>query len=143
MKKALGFIETVGKAAAIEAMDTAVKAAEVELSGLENSRGNGRMTVTLAGEVSAVKAAVEASIRSVANMGGIVFASSVIARPSDELEHMLTEGLHEKERETEDTAVKESEERMVSCNLCQDPNCQGFAENQKVKCIHYVELMKK
>lgn len=39
MKKALGFIETVGKAAAIEAMDTAVKAAEVELSGLENSRG--------------------------------------------------------------------------------------------------------
>ena len=81
MKKALGFIETVGKAAAIEAMDTAVKAAEVELSGLENSRGNGRMTVTLAGEVSAVKAAVEASIRSVANMGGIVFASSVIARP--------------------------------------------------------------
>lgn len=143
MKKALGLIETVGKAAAIEAMDTAVKAAEVELSGLENSRGNGRMTVTLAGEVSAVKAAVEAAIRSVTNMGGTVFASSVIARPSDELEHMLTEGLHEKERETEETAVKESEERMVSCNLCQDPNCPRVRGEPKVKCIHYVELMKK
>lgn len=70
MKKALGFIETVGKAAAIEAMDTAVKAAEVELSGLENSQWHRAcMTVTLAGEVSAVKAAVEASIRSVAQYG--------------------------------------------------------------------------
>ena len=114
------------------------------MSGLENSRGNGRMTVTLAGEVSAVKAAVEASIRSVANMGGIVFASSVIARPSDELEHMLTEGLHEKERETEDTAVKESEGReWFPVIFAKIQTVKGSRRNQKVKCIHYVELMKK
>ena len=57
---ALGLIETVGLAAAIEALDAALKMADVTALEIENSRGSGRQTVKIAGSVSAVKAAVEA-----------------------------------------------------------------------------------
>ncbi|WP_165445407.1 BMC domain-containing protein [Bacilliculturomica massiliensis] len=91
MEKALGLIELVGKAAAVVAMDTAIKTADVALAGLESSRGGGRMTVKLQGGVSAVKMAVEAAVRSVEDMGGAVFAVKVIPSPSDELGIMLSQ----------------------------------------------------
>ena len=62
MNQALGLIETVGKVAAVTAMDAAVKAADITLISLENSRGQGRMCAKFVGEVSAVKAAVEAGV---------------------------------------------------------------------------------
>ena len=43
--KAVGLIETIGLAAAIEAADAAVKAANVTLLGYENTRGGGMITV--------------------------------------------------------------------------------------------------
>lgn len=142
MEKALGLMELVGKIAAIEAMDAAIKAADVELVGLENSRGNGRMTVKLAGEVSAVKAAVEAAENSVTNMGGLVFAKKIIARPSDELRKMLTENSHV-ERTTVQITEEETIDKEPSCNLCSDPHCTRVRGEARVKCIHYKELSKK
>ena len=89
MANAVGLIETVGKVAAIEAMDTAAKSADIKIVGLENSRGGGRLTAKFEGEVSAVQTAVETAIQRVRFIGGIVYAAKVIARPSEELEVML------------------------------------------------------
>lgn len=114
MKEAFGFIETVGKIAAIEAMDTAVKAADVTLAGLENSRGSGRMTVKVTGEISAVKAAVEAAIASVQGIGGAVYAHKVIASPSEELEKMLADTMGKRDETSwyagDRTGTKDAEE---------------------------------
>lgn len=127
MKAALGLIETVGKIAAVEAMDAAAKAADVSLTGLENSRGAGRMTVKIEGEVSAVKAAVEAAVSAVETLNGVVFAQKIIARPSDQLEKIL--------HKTELDAVPPL--KQATCNLCGDPDCKRIRGEARAKCIHY------
>lgn len=82
---ALGFIETKGLLAAIEAADAMLKAAEVRL--LEkNLAGGGLVTISIAGEVAAVKAAVDAAVASIDRIPGTCLVSQhVIARPDVEL----------------------------------------------------------
>ena len=77
---ALGFIETQGFTAVFEAIDSACKAANVEVIGKEKL-GGGYITVVIKGDVAAVKAAVEAGASKVAGLGKLI-ASHVIARPS-------------------------------------------------------------
>ena len=81
--KALGLIETYGYIGAIEAADTAVKAAYVELSAVEKVKG-GLVTVQLIGDVGAVKAAVDAGVQKCKALG-VYVSSHVIARPDSEL----------------------------------------------------------
>ena len=88
MSTALGLIETVGLAAAIEALDVALKTADVTVREIENSRGEGRQTVKIVGSVSAVQAAVQAGAAAAERVSG-VYAVKVIARPSDELERFM------------------------------------------------------
>lgn len=78
--KALGMIETVGLAAAIEAADTAVKSANVTLVGYELTKGGGMVTVKFEGDVGAVKAAVEAGVIAAERVGK-VFSKHIIPRP--------------------------------------------------------------
>lgn len=82
MQEALGLVETVGISTAIEVADVMVKAANVSLLELENSRGSGYMTVKIVGDVGAVKAAVDAAKAAGIKYGNFVSAS-VIARPAD------------------------------------------------------------
>jgi microcompartment protein CcmL/EutN len=77
---ALGFIETQGFTAVFEAIDSACKAANVEVIGKEKL-GGGYITVIVKGDVAAVKAAVEAGSAKVQGLGKLI-ASHVIARPS-------------------------------------------------------------
>ena len=49
--KALGIIETVGMAAAVEAADSCVKSANVTLIGYELTRGRGLVTIKIEGNV--------------------------------------------------------------------------------------------
>ena len=77
---ALGFIETQGFTAVFEAIDTACKAANVEVVGREKL-GGGYITVIIRGDVAAVNAAVEAGQAKVADLGKLI-AAHVIARPS-------------------------------------------------------------
>jgi ethanolamine utilization protein EutM len=79
MAEALGMIETKSFAALIEAADAMVKAARVELVGYEKT-GGGFVTAVVRGDVAAVKAAVEAGVRSAEKVGEIV-AVHVIPRP--------------------------------------------------------------
>ncbi|SDF56460.1 BMC domain-containing protein [Sporolituus thermophilus] len=81
---ALGMIETVGLAAAIEAADAAVKAASVTLLGYELTRGGGLVLVKLIGDVGAVKAAVAAGAQSAQKVNK-VWSTHVIARPHREV----------------------------------------------------------
>ncbi|MGK0468157.1 BMC domain-containing protein [Clostridium sp.] len=76
---ALGLIEVYGYLGAIEAADAALKAADVNLIGCEIVRG-GLVTVKIEGDVSSVKAAVEAAEVAIIKLNVLV-ASHVIARP--------------------------------------------------------------
>ncbi|SIN67031.1 BMC domain-containing protein [Acetomicrobium flavidum] len=88
IKLALGFIETIGLVAAIAAADAALKAADVSLIGRENSQG-GMMTVKIAGNVSAVKAALSAA-KAVSERVNRVWSIDVIPRPGQGIGGMLT-----------------------------------------------------
>jgi len=86
---ALGLVETKGLLAAIEGADAMLKAANVGL--LEkNLAGGGLVTVTVAGEVGAVKASVDAAVAAVQRIKGAVLVSAhVIARPDGELSRII------------------------------------------------------
>ena len=84
-RKALGVVETFTAASAILAADAAVKAANVSLIEVRVARGmGGKCFVTMTGEVSDVKAAVEAGAR-IAAKDGVLIGTEVIANPHPEL----------------------------------------------------------
>jgi carbon dioxide concentrating mechanism protein CcmO len=84
---AIGFIETQGFTAVIEAIDTACKAANVDVLGREKL-GGGYITVTIKGDVAAVNAAVEAGKAKVEGLGKLI-AAHVIPRPSQSVLGLL------------------------------------------------------
>ena len=87
---ALGLIETQGFTAVFEAIDSACKAANVEVVGKEKL-GGGYVTVIIKGDVAAVKAAVEAGKTKVEGLGNLI-AAHVIPRPSAAVLSLLPKG---------------------------------------------------
>jgi microcompartment protein CcmL/EutN len=87
---ALGFIETQGFTAVFEAIDSACKAANVEVVGKEKL-GGGYITIVVRGDVAAVKAAIEAGKSRVDGLGKLI-AAHVIARPSAAVLSLLPKG---------------------------------------------------
>lgn len=85
--QALGFIETQGFTAVFEAVDTACKAAQVDVVGKEKL-GGGYVTIVLRGDVAAVRAAVDAARPKVEGLGKLI-AAHVIARPSQSVLALL------------------------------------------------------
>jgi microcompartment protein CcmL/EutN len=80
---AIGMIETQGLTAVIEAIDTACKAANVEIIGREKL-GGGYITVVIKGDVAAVKAGIEAGRAKIDQLGlGKLIAAHVIPSPSE------------------------------------------------------------
>ena len=88
MNKALGLIETIGLISAIEAADAAVKAANVTLLGYENTKGSGKITIKIVGDVGAVQAGVAAGVAAASRVGA-VYGQRVIPRPSDEIDALI------------------------------------------------------
>lgn len=84
----LGTIEVLGLPAAVEAADVACKTADVSLIGYETTDGMGMVAVKIEGQVSAVQAAVAAASVAAGKVSK-VFATSVIPRPSDQLESVV------------------------------------------------------
>ncbi len=82
-KQALGMIETRGLVGSIEAADAMVKAAKVSLFGKEKATG-GLVTMYVAGEVGAVKAATDAGAAAARRVGELV-SVHVIPRPHDQV----------------------------------------------------------
>lgn len=81
--QALGLIEVIGYPAAIEAADAALKASNVQLSGVSKV-GSGIMTVQLFGDVGAITAAVQAGGQAAERIGK-VRATHVIPRVDESL----------------------------------------------------------
>ncbi len=75
MQHALGLIETRGLVAAIEAADAMVKAAKVKFLGRQKVKG-GLVAVMVAGDVGAVKAAVDAGAAACQRVGQMVSVMS-------------------------------------------------------------------
>jgi carbon dioxide concentrating mechanism protein CcmO len=78
---AVGLIETQGFTAVFEAVDTALKAASVEVIGREKL-GGGYITVVIKGDVAAVQAAIDAAKTRVEGLGRLI-AAHVIPSPSE------------------------------------------------------------
>ena len=78
---AVGLIETQGFTAVFEAVDTALKAAAVEVVGREKL-GGGYITVVIRGDTAAVQAAIDAAKEKVDGLGRLI-AAHVIPSPSE------------------------------------------------------------
>jgi ethanolamine utilization protein EutM len=79
--ESLGLIEVKGLVPALEAADTALKAANIRLVSRANV-GMGLISVTFSGEVAAVKSALEAAAGAAAKIGEVV-SSGIIAKPEE------------------------------------------------------------
>lgn len=89
---ALGLIESIGLGTAAAALDAAIKTADVTCVGVEKVIGVGAMvsvTITIAGDVSAVKASVEAA-EIAGNKVGTVVSCSVIPRPHSDVRKLVS-----------------------------------------------------
>lgn len=86
-KAAVGFIETRGLIAVIEAADTAVKAASVELMGFEQI-GGGMVAVRFSGDVASVQVAVQAAVQAARQMGEVA-SHHVIPAPHADVFDLL------------------------------------------------------
>ena len=84
---ALGMVETIGFIGAVEAADAMVKAARVALTGTERV-GGAYVTVTVRGDVGAVKAAVEAGAAAARRVGKLV-SVHVIPMPYRQVEAII------------------------------------------------------
>ena len=87
MQEALGLIETRGLVAAIEAADAMVKAANVKFLGRQKVKG-GFIAIMVAGDVGAVKAAIDVGAAACKRVGEMVSAH-VIPRPHGDIDKIL------------------------------------------------------
>lgn len=85
--EALGMIETKGFVCMLEAVDTMLKAANVEMVGWDKV-GSGLVTSFIVGDVGAVKAAIDAGAQAASKLGEVV-SVEVIPRPHEELNSVL------------------------------------------------------
>jgi len=133
IKYALGMIEIVGLAAAIEAADTALKTANVELLGYEFSKGGGLVVVKIQGDVSAVNSAIKSAIVSAEKVNK-VFSTTIIARPDEKLYKMVltdeTVGIeksdYSNEKENQEEQNVESAENLLNDN---SSNAEGIEQS--------------
>ena len=85
--QAIGMIETKGLVALVIATDAMLKAAKVQYKGWRKV-GSGLCTAFVAGDVSSVKAAVDAGAAAARPVGDLV-SVHVIPRPHDDLGTVL------------------------------------------------------
>lgn len=108
---ALGLVETRGLVAAIEAADAMVKAAQVELVGLETTVA-AMITVQVTGDTAAVQAAVDAGVQAASRVGEVI-ASHVIPRPSSELVSKFFSGIEREKADISVSASRSDDEKTV------------------------------
>lgn len=87
MREAIGMVETRSMVAAIEAADAMVKAADVKVLDFQFV-GSGLVSVTVTGDVGAVKAAVDSGEQEAAKVAEVI-SVNVIPRPHGEVGKIL------------------------------------------------------
>ncbi|EGT0693134.1 BMC domain-containing protein [Clostridium perfringens] len=130
MGKALGLIEFIGYVPAICATDTALKAASVDLIGIEKVTG-GIVNVKITGDVDAVQAAVE-SAENYASRIGSLRSSHVIPRLDDEVENLLMNSKNSEEKIQEEIQELEEDIKEV-CEEIRDEITETIIEKTESK----------
>jgi len=87
MRQAIGMVEVRSLVAAIQAADTMVKSADVEIQTVDFV-GSGAVAVIVTGEVAAVTAAVDNATETAGQLAEII-STNVIARPHDEVDRII------------------------------------------------------
>ena len=87
VKQALGTVETRGLAGAVEAADSMLKAATVEICEFRVV-GSGLVAVVVRGEVAAVQAAVDSGLAAAQRVGEVI-SHNVIANPDAEVAKLM------------------------------------------------------
>lgn len=85
--KALGMIEVYGYLAAVEALDAALKAANVVAVEVAKVQG-GLVAVFVSGDVGAVRAAVDAAAAAASRVGKVI-STHVIPRPAEDTKRLF------------------------------------------------------
>ncbi|CUP54885.1 carbon dioxide concentrating mechanism protein ccmK-like protein [Clostridium baratii] len=119
--QAIGMIETKGLLATIEAADAMVKSANVNI--LEKVYiGGGYVSVTVTGDVGAVKSAVDAGVSAVNRLGdNILVSHHVIARPHYDLESII-------ETKPAIERLEEAMEEKVLCEIVEEATSKNVDE---------------
>lgn len=95
MNDAIGIVEMFGFVTAITAADAAAKAADVKIIAIDSNKPANAdsvevpliMAVKMQGEVSAVKAAVDAAVRAANTVSGVI-CNHIISGPTDDTQKM-------------------------------------------------------
>ncbi len=126
--KAIGLLETYGYVGAVIALDTALKCSEVKLLSYELITG-GIVTVTIAGDVSAVQSAEDAARVSVEAVG-ITITTHIIPRLSEEVEFVL----YHKNNIKSSYKMEAIEEKKESENQDGNDNIVTTQSEDKISC---------
>ena len=98
----LGFLETEGMVAAIEASDAMVKAANVQLRAAR-AFGGGRICLMVRGDLASCQAAIDAGRAAAEHFGGFL-QCNVLARPDPNSEALWTEHMPAMEQRKKERA---------------------------------------
>ena len=114
MQRALGFVETRGLVASIEAADAMLKASNVKLIGKEVVKA-GLVTITVEGDVAAVKSSVDAGAAAAQRVGELV-SVHIIPRPDDQIVNTLIlemKGIPKKPTPTKSKQITEDKKETI------------------------------
>lgn len=137
MNNALGLIEVVGLAVAINTADVMLKAASVTLLKVEKAKGSGWMTIFVTGDVGAVNASIESGVAS-AKAENKYVSSKVIARPGEGIETLIISVTKDKEpeepEEPEEAEVTAQKEEVIEADDAskQDENTETTKQPKKI-----------
>lgn len=87
--ESMGFVETIGLAAAIHVADVMIKSANVKVESVANA-DSGLITVICKGDLASCNAAVDAAKTAVSQMG-TCFNSNRIPRPSSDVDTLVND----------------------------------------------------
>lgn len=130
--KALGMVEVYGRLGAVEALDSALKAANVSLVNLIKV-GGGLSTVLVEGDVGAVKAAIDAAEVAAKKVSKVI-SIHVIPRPDESVRKLIgLEEVHSEKENDEPTNTHEInvQEEINSDETNSDNELEQEFDNQE------------
>nr|WP_315166987.1 BMC domain-containing protein [Clostridioides mangenotii] len=140
--KSLGLIEVIGFVSAVEASDVCLKAANVNLSRIDRV-GGGIVTVSIVGDVGAVKAAVDAAQLAVERIGTLRSAHVIPRLNSDVEEYLFKPNNDEPKHKIDEVSSdsKKSEDTIEEIETLESNEIAEFEiiESQEVTEIQSVE----
>ena len=154
--QAIGLIETKGLIASIESADVMLKAADVKLIS-KTLVGGGLVTITVEGDVAAVKASVDAAVSAVERLGmDLLISNHVIPRPVDSIrdlfdekdkvytetscENIIEDDIIKQDELEEETVITESHEDEISKSVEDESHEGEISESQEDETQEELEL---